>query len=812
MRPTILLVVFGIMILSVYSVDAQPMLDITTDKTSYTSNDVIQLKISTSEIIPYTSIQYEITDSQGVITHQGNIYPDDTNTAIVNVQLNALTTSGSYTIQAKYGDGFSFYSIAISDEDLDLSKLSISVDAEYLLGETIILTGKLNTIWVPTLNIEIAQTTTQSTLNDISGLLFELSDVVRLDGYGSFTYSLDIPNDPIHLGTYSVVVSGAALSSNALFSLVDDLDNITIITSSLLINTDKLVYELGDDIYVSGQLDTLVSDPADLITVSIYHNDTSTQQFGVLGYSTTGSESIISYSHVSIPDTAGRFSFSDTLYQSVFQSGKYVLVASTSLSEFTTSTSFEITTDDFILGDIDLNFNKKIINDTDTISINGFVPGVSQGDPILITITMPDATQLQFDIFSDNYRFFWEWTVPIYASEEDQENLFGIYRIDVDTEHISITDFFKVSKNPENDSIDLNYFTVSSDKLFYALNEPIIISGKIPVVAFTNPEFSLDDLVTIKIQTSQSVTLDTSQVFVEKNGAFTSSFLLNPLILEYGRYTASVTFSDYTAKYEFIIYDESSIPISLSTDRLFYAPNDNVSITLNTSLGASLGNVDIRIYASDSSDNCDLQPCTWIYSSIISDTLSDSATFTYTIPNDTIYTTYQINAQKLDAQYSTIFFTPPITPTTSDPKDMSYLTLVKSDRITSGSISIEISDTIVDSKSAKPLVVRGSLFTPIRDAHPDVNLRVEHHGGTCIIGQTSECVINNTTRGANKLYTVIQIDDINYNVRYNGPDSILEQFSILDSSENTLSESVWSVTIDSEHPTRFYHTTLYSVE
>ena len=812
MKLAILIVIFSVVFLSVHSVDATPALTITTDKAIYTLTDVIQLTVNTSEIIPYTSIQYEIINSQDVITRQGNIYPDDTNTAITNIQLNALITSGSYTIQAKYGDGFSSSSITIYDEDLDLSKLSISADAGYLLGETITLTGKLNGFWIPALDIMISQVTTQSTIRDISGLLFETSDVVRLDGYGSFTYSFDIPDDPIHLGTYYITVYGDSLFSDKLFSVVKDLDDITMMNSSLVINTDKLAYSVGDDISVSGQLDTLVSEPADLITVGIYRDGVAPRQSSNIKHSTTGSEYTIDYSHVSLPDAAGRFSFSDTLYPNIFQPGKYILVASTSLSGFTTSTTFEIKSDNYTLGGIDLNFNKKIINNTDTMSIEGFVPGVSQGIPIFITLTMPDATQLKFNTFADDFTFFWEWTVPTYASEQDQENLFGIYRIDVDTEKVTATDFFKVSKNPENDSIDLNYFEISSDKLFYTLNEPIVISGKIPAAAFMNPEFSLNDPVTIKIQTSAFATLDTSNVIMEQNGAFTSSFLLNPFFSESGSYIVSAIFSDYTVKHEFAIYDKFSIPISVSTDRLYYNPNDIVSVTLNAPQDIKLSPVDVSIYASVTSSNCDVMSCTLINSSTISDIESDSTTFTFTIPNDTIYTTYQINVQKSNAKYSTVFFTTPITPTTSDPKDVSYLKLVKSDRITDDSIPLKIENILLDSKIATPLVVRGSLFTPIRDANSDVNLRVEHNSGMCIIGQTSECKISDTTRGVDTLYTIIQIDGIDYNVRYNGPDSILEQFSILDSLGNPLSKSMWNVTIDSEHPTRFYYTILYSVE
>ena len=135
----------------------------------------------------------------------------------------------------------------------------------------------------------------------------------------------------------------------------------------------------------------------------------------------------------------------------------------------------------------------------------------------------------------------------------------------------------------------------------------------------------------------------------------------------------------------------------------------------------------------------------------------------------------------------------------------------KVNRIPDNLISISTQNKIIDEQSVKPRVVSGSMITMSKDNQSDVNLRVVSESGICIIGSTDECLVSESTRKPGQIFDVVEVDGLNLNVRYTGPDVRLEKFSILpESSDEFLPDTNWNVEVIKDNEiSRFYYKLTY---
>ena len=135
----------------------------------------------------------------------------------------------------------------------------------------------------------------------------------------------------------------------------------------------------------------------------------------------------------------------------------------------------------------------------------------------------------------------------------------------------------------------------------------------------------------------------------------------------------------------------------------------------------------------------------------------------------------------------------------------------KTNRISDSLISIETKDKIVDEQSVQPRVLSGSMITPSKADVSNVNIQVSSESGICIIGQNSDCLVSESTRKPGQIFEVIQVDGMNLNVRYSGPDVRLEKFSILpQSAEDFLPDTKWNVEVlKDDEVSRFYYKITY---
>ncbi|MFQ6025404.1 MAG: hypothetical protein ACE5JT_02675, partial [Nitrosopumilaceae archaeon] len=148
---------------------------------------------------------------------------------------------------------------------------------------------------------------------------------------------------------------------------------------------------------------------------------------------------------------------------------------------------------------------------------------------------------------------------------------------------------------------------------------------------------------------------------------------------------------------------------------------------------------------------------------------------------------------------------------TEMPITISKKTIEKFNRIPDASIPVSFEEKTVDSKILSPRVLQGSLRVFPGD-ETDVNMRITTDSGICIIGQSDDCKVKESTRRPGKIFEVVEINGINYNVRYSGPDVRLEKFTIHpESKTDVIPDSLWNVEImkDEGQFSRFYYKISY---
>ena len=135
----------------------------------------------------------------------------------------------------------------------------------------------------------------------------------------------------------------------------------------------------------------------------------------------------------------------------------------------------------------------------------------------------------------------------------------------------------------------------------------------------------------------------------------------------------------------------------------------------------------------------------------------------------------------------------------------------KVNRISDVLISITTQEKIISDQPVKPRVLSGSMITVDKDRQSDVNLQVMSESGICIIGPDADCLVTESTRKPGQIFDVVQVDGMDLNVRYSGPDVRLEKFSILPkSSDEFLPNTNWDVeVIKNDEISRFYYKITY---
>jgi hypothetical protein len=122
---------------------------------------------------------------------------------------------GTYQITGQYGENqFAETTFEVVEDVKEDTIISLSTDKQvYAPGDAVVISGRLNGFFVPSLTLNIDQTE-KTALHDqektfgpgVSTRNVKLQDGVRLEGDGRFTYEFTIPNNANSLGEFRITV------------------------------------------------------------------------------------------------------------------------------------------------------------------------------------------------------------------------------------------------------------------------------------------------------------------------------------------------------------------------------------------------------------------------------------------------------------------------------------------------------------------------------------------------------------------------------------------------------------------------------
>ena len=470
-----------------------------------------------------------------------------------------------------------------------------------------------------------------------------------------------------------------------------------------------------------------------------------------------------------------------------------------------------------------------------------------QPEPILITISGPNFDHV-VSLYPD-YNLNYETTLDLVQVLGIGE---GIYDVSVIYGGVVSETTFSVNSEviEEIQEEPVSSLTVMADKSEYLPGQLVTITGVASeIILYESLQFTITDSIGDLVANGNLFTSD---------GQFETSIFLTTVNPNYGVYTIDVEYIDDVASITFnVVEDFIDEPvvvldsIILDTDKSEYLLND--FMTLSGTITNFDPNSDIYyqvVYFNFK--NSDGDPPTFKGAVMDKSDGAPTVEFTLTaIPDSSgIFSidtriapvvfsegdyTVKANYGGLidNASFSIISGTPSIgekpsdknpnvsipgkPPITDDTFENGYFVsnvktiIEKVNRIPDNLISISTQNKIIDEQSVKPRVVSGSMITMSKDNQSDVNLRVVSDSGICIIGSTDECLVSESTRKPGQIFDVVEVDGLNLNVRYTGPDVRLEKFSILpESSDEFLPDTNWNVEVIKDNEiSRFYYKLTY---
>lgn len=827
-------------------------LTITTDKDSYIPGETATIFAQTSEIVPFEGLKFEVLNAGGIQIYQGTLYPNiaAVNSAIGDSDTNSLpgaqfTTTifmdtvspsyGSHTIVAQYDTQQATASFELNEVVKEDKLISLSTaKAVYEKGETVLITGRLNNNFLFSMNIEILQTGTVTFDRTLANIIKQIG-VVRLEGDSTFSYEFKIPNNVNALGEYRIKVSQDIGEETIFFRVVENIEDfVTFPDEPITVITDKTIYEIGDDLVIFGRVSELQKSSTFLtpvVDVSIAREDGTPITIGILVPHSGGADTA-RLTFTAIPDIVGKFKIEQHLYGNVFYEGIYKIKATYANGKFSSTTSFSVVDPLNIDEPFLLQLNKDVFGLGETVLLDGLVPGIAQGTGITITLLKPDGDMDIFGVLPDDSRFSWNWETPISEKTSFIQNErsptfsnYGIYQVVVGIPSGDTSIFFKVSPNPEDDTLEISPLTVTTDKPIYNVGETLTVHGTAMKRQQGMEGLVVPERAQIIITSGEFPFKQIYEAFVylDNGGNFKSSFNLPVIIFTEGNYKVKAFYQGiqdetlFQVNSNFVIGGDSPLILLLNTDKDEYALGETVQISGRPSKLVYLENLFITVLQeSDLQLTCGSFVCGLPGASSSLRTSPDgSFTYEYTIPTSSdALGKYEIIVDAEFGEYSISFNAVeqiPIQSTEVKEKLTGKRSTEKFNRIPDSFVPISIAAKTLDNQELLPRVLQGSLLTPIRGEEANVNIKITTQDGLCIIGQEAECFVTNSTRGPGTIYQIVEIDNVNYKIRYSGPDVRLEKFTILpESSSGTLSDSIWNVeVIKDEQPSRLYYKITY---
>ena len=808
------------------TINQSETLSISTDKLEYLPGQTLALTGTSSKIVPFEGMKFSIKDPSNNIISNGMLYPTNGKFSTTVFLTTVKPVYGTYEITGEY-DGKTVKTMFEVVRDLKEAKpISLWTDkSAYSLGDTVSITGRLNNVWISSLDLEIVQTKNLATSVTGSGSGFKILDVVRIQGDGTFSYSFKIPENGQRLGDYIIKVSKEIGLASVTIHAVEDPNEFIAIQKPLTLSTTKPMYELGDTLVINGFIENpsiRSSYEKDVVKISISDKNGKPLQIVALpdGAKTRLRDGVVvSYEFTAVPTESGSFSIKTSIAKNVFQEGTYLIKAQyLDLSE---TISVDISDPLKIDGTSSLSLNKEVFGLGETLKLSGTLPPT--GDvSVTISITKPDGSTITSGASIDKQKFSWSWQTPItekpesVKSSDDRSVLktnYGVYKIRVSTSSFGENLFFKVSQDPTNDSLDKTPLYVTSEKSLYRAGEKLKVVGNVIARTQGNEGLVIPERVTLRVLDGifpYKLILE-SQVYPNHGGEFQSLFDLPPTVFAAGEYKINAIYQNkkvesvFSVANDFLINSDEPVSLLLATDQNQYHPGDIVVLTGKPNKLIYLEKFDVSVIQKSGTEiTCGSFICGKHLGKITTLRPSPSGSFTYefSIPDNlSSIGTYEIT---VDADFETksIKFDVVERPHIVTP---SSTIIEKQNRIPDSHISIIANEKTIEENNIAPRVITGSLLVAKED-QANVALRVTSESGICVIGPELSCLVNESTRKPGQIYDVVNVDGVTLKVRYSGSDARLEKFDILPESDEFLPNSTWNVdVIKEDQASRFYY-------
>lgn len=804
-------------------------LGISTDNSQYIPGQWVTILASGTEIIPFQGMKYVVTDNGDNVISEGNVFPNSSGDFETRIYITTVNPRyGEYTIYAEYFDRSATTSFEVVKDLKEDVPISLSTDKKaYGLGDVVKISGRLNKVFVSTLDLEIVQTKQTSILSSSSGSTsgFKIQDGLTVKGDGSFDYSFKIPNNSIRLGDYKISVSKEIGSAKIIIPVVTDPENFIPSNEPLTVEMDMDVYEFGDIMTISG----FVKDPysnssystSSGVQISISHEDGTPLNIQSLS---KNNNVVVDYGFSAIPETSGRYSVQVDVTKNIFTIGNYVVKSQ--YGSYTTTNTFSIEDSLDLKDGPVITLDKEVYGLGETVYLNGVIPTTADNS-VDISLTKPDGSIRNSGATIDKQRFSWSWITPISekpavlkvdSSERDvKKSNLGIYKIKVSAPSKNVDLFFKVSADPENDSLSQTPLFVSTEKSLYKAGEKLKVIGNVIKRQQGDEGLVVPERVIIQVLdgTFPFKQIHESSVYPTQGGDFSSLFELPSTIFSEGLYSIKATYAGTSAKSEFSVTNDfvfgidDDLSLLVASEKSEYYPGDVVVVSGKPNKLIYLEAFDVSVIKkSENEITCGSFICGTNTGPVTSIRPSPSGSFVYqyVIPeNLSSLGTYEVTVDA-DFEKKSIKFNVVEKP----PVEKLSTVIEKENRIPEKLILIPTEEKTSDDTTIAPRVISGSLITPLRGDESNVNIKVSSETGTCIIGPEANCLVKESTRKQGQIYDVVEVDGVSLNVRYSGPDVRLEKFSILPASVEFLPDANWNIeVIKDDQVSRFYYKVTY---
>jgi len=187
---------------------------------------------------------------------------------------------GTYEIIAEYFDKADLATFEVVEDFKESVPISLWTDKEaYGLGEEVKITGRVNQVWIGSLDLKIIDTKQSAIVTSSSGSAsgFKILATLTVMGDGSFGYTFTLPDDEIRLGDYKISVSKDLGSITKIIHVVANPDEFVVSNEPLTILSDKEIYDLGDKMIISGFIQNIFTNSSyetgSSVTISISRED-----------------------------------------------------------------------------------------------------------------------------------------------------------------------------------------------------------------------------------------------------------------------------------------------------------------------------------------------------------------------------------------------------------------------------------------------------------------------------------------------------------------------------------------------------------